>query len=97
MASSDSQEECLPATLPYSQEEPYSDQEPTQELVAIEEEPVEPAAAEPEAAAPAYLVHCLHCKQKTLVKESEQCETVTGRKMLRGQCSVCSSRVTRFI
>ncbi len=41
--------------------------------------------------------YCVKCREKREVTEGEVKETPNGRRMVQGECPVCSTKVTRFL
>jgi hypothetical protein len=41
--------------------------------------------------------YCVKCREKREVTDGEVKETPNGRRMVQGECPVCSTRVTRFL
>jgi hypothetical protein len=41
--------------------------------------------------------YCVKCREKREVTDGEVKETPNGRRMVQGECPVCSTKVTRFL
>jgi hypothetical protein len=41
--------------------------------------------------------YCVKCREKRQIKDGRVEETAKGRKMAKGECPVCGTKVTRFL
>ncbi|MEN4013770.1 MAG: DUF5679 domain-containing protein [Chloroflexota bacterium] len=41
--------------------------------------------------------YCVKCKQKRAIKNGKVEKTAKGRPMVKGDCPVCGTKVTRFL
>jgi hypothetical protein len=41
--------------------------------------------------------YCVKCRQKRSIKDGKVEKTKSGRSMVKGDCPVCGTKVTRFI
>lgn len=41
--------------------------------------------------------YCVKCREKRQIKDGKVEETAKGRKMAKGECPVCGTKVTRFL
>lgn len=57
-----------------------------------------PKTAKAAAAAPAkVMAYCVKCKEKREMKDAKEVTSANGRKMMKGTCAVCGTKMNLFV
>lgn len=54
-------------------------------------------AAAASAASAKVMAYCVKCKAKREMKDAEETKSANGRKMMKGVCSVCGTKMNLFM